>query len=83
MRVLIKNTFVYNAYGEFFEKKDILIGGDKIMAVGKTPLSAELCLDAGGALAIPGFVDIHTHGRDGFDFTSADCEGMKKMAEVD
>ena len=80
MRVLIKNTYVYDPHTEAFSLGDILIGDDKIIGVGKFGLGAELTFDAEGAFALPGFVDIHTHGRDGFDFTTADEAGMKKMA---
>ena len=34
-----------------------------------------------GRLLIPGFVDAHTHGRCGYDFTTASKDQMKLMAE--
>lgn len=37
-----------------------------------------ICLD--GKTIIPGLIDIHTHGRAGYDFTSATKEQMRSMA---
>ena len=36
--------------------------------------------DLGGALVIPGLVDIHTHGAMGADFSDGDPEGLRSMA---
>ena len=72
MKILIKNAYLYDAHGERFYRGGVLIGGERILAVGDIRAAADLTLDADGAFILPGFVDIHTHGRDGYDFTSAD-----------
>ena len=72
MKILIKNSYIYDPYGECFHAGDLLIDGDRISAVGRFELDADLTLDAEGAFLLPGFVDVHTHGRDGYDFTDAD-----------
>ena len=81
MKILIKNAYLYDAQGERFYRGGVLIGGERILAVGNIRASADLTLDANEAFILPGFVDIHTHGRDGYDFTSADEVGLRKMAK--
>lgn len=36
-------------------------------------------IDLDGAFVIPGLVDVHTHGRSGYDFNNADSEGIEIM----
>lgn len=37
---------------------------------------------AGGSLAIPGFIDVHFHGRDGIDFTEAGAYEYVRVAQA-
>ena len=37
-------------------------------------------MDLGGALVIPGLVDLHVHGSAGADFSDGDDEGLRRMA---
>lgn len=53
----------------------------RITSVGEPCRSADSSVDVGGRLLIPGLVDIHTHGRAGYDFNYADTEEMRIMAE--
>lgn len=43
---------------------------------------AGLVYDATGAMALPGFFDIHCHGAVGFDVTDATLEAMEAIAEA-
>ena len=62
--MLIKNARVF--IGKSFINADVLF--DKtILAVGDLPGEADI--DAAGAYLVPGFVDIHTHGAMGEDFS--------------
>ncbi|MDD4495088.1 MAG: N-acetylglucosamine-6-phosphate deacetylase, partial [Eubacteriales bacterium] len=67
-RTIIKNARVITPEG-IFEGGSILIEGSKISLVSKTDICAENCrmIDAGGAYASPGFIDLHTHGAGGHD----------------
>jgi len=56
------------------------VGGDLVAK------SGEECIDAGGRTLLPGFVDIHSHGRGGCDFCDAtdkafDIIGRGKLAD--
>ncbi len=74
--MLIKNA-------KLFEVKSFLEGdirfGRTIEAAGRLEGAADL--DAGGAYVVPGFVDIHTHGAMGEDFSDGKPEGLQPMAD--
>ena len=44
-----------------FEAGDVLIGGKKILAVGRNLNSTASVVDASGMIVMPGFVDTHHH----------------------
>ena len=60
--------------GEFAED-DIFIEGDRIVATGDE--TGEV-IDAKGLLAIPGLVDVHSHGAVGHDF----CDGTHESIDA-
>lgn len=69
---------------------DVRVGLDgRIAAVGgaeAAPRPGDEIIDASGLTLIPGFVDIHSHGRGGFDFCDAtdeafDAIGRGKLAD--
>ena len=39
-------------------------------------------VDASGLLALPGFIDVHTHGAAGYDVNAADVEGLRTIGRV-
>ncbi|MEP7361224.1 MAG: dihydropyrimidinase, partial [Chloroflexota bacterium] len=65
MRVLITNGTVVNADGSTVA--DVLVDGEKIMAVGRGPAGSPLAagveqtIDATGKYVMPGAIDVHTH----------------------
>ena len=74
--MLIKNAKVL--VGRSFIDADILFQ-DKILAVGK--IEGEADYDAQGNYVCPGFVDIHTHGAVGEDFSDGLASGMQPMSD--
>ena len=66
---------------------DVRMEGGRIVAVGAPPAAADgETIDADGLIALPGFIDIHSHGRGGADFcdlTDAAFEriGRGKLAD--
>ena len=53
----------------------------RIVAVGADiqPLAGDRVIDASGLTLLPGFVDIHSHGRGGADFCDATDEAFSKI----
>ena len=52
----------------------------EILPAGRKRRGVDTVIDAAGAVLIPGLVDVHTHGRCGSDFGSADESGLGVMA---
>lgn len=78
MRTYIKNCRVVTPGCEV-EKGGILIEDGKIKALfgsGEAEPSADESIDATGLAVLPGFVDVHCHGRNNYDFCDASTEGV-------
>lgn len=70
--MIIKNAQVYTE-GFAFEKRDVAVEGELFAetAGGGT-------VDASGLLMLPGLIDIHFHGCDGYDF----CDGTDEALDA-
>ena len=69
--------------GQTVQTGDILIQGEKIAAIGDLrDISADMTMDAGGLLVLPGAVDPHVHFNDSFMNTVSihDCEAGTRAA---
>ena len=88
MATLYKNARIYhcNDSGEACFKSGWVLTRDEIIeAVGIGEPTGDLgcfdeTVDLGGDMFIPGLIDVHTHGRAGGDFNSADTDMMVKMS---
>lgn len=84
MKTLYKNAKIYDSYKKSFFTGDLLVDGERISAVfwggydGKR--SNYKTVDLEGAFIAPGLIDVHTHGRAGGDFVSADADMLEKMS---
>lgn len=80
--LLLKNAQTYQEHR--FSKKDILIKDGKIEAVAACGVQdTQGCnevIDCQGKKAVPGFIDIHTHGGAGVDVNGATAEGYEKIS---
>ena len=60
----------------------VLIENDKIrrLYVDTCNLpAADKVVDVGGKMVMPGFIDVHCHGRSNADFADADLDGLKRI----
>ena len=71
----IKNALLYDTASASFIPGALRTGNGVIAGFEETTDAVDLR----GCPVIPGLVDMHTHGRGGFDFASATVEEMKKM----
>ncbi|MBQ9786759.1 MAG: N-acetylglucosamine-6-phosphate deacetylase [Lentisphaeria bacterium] len=83
MFTLIENCRLISPDVEIAEAS-ILIENEKIIQVAPGKISAPAgcrVIDAAGLTAVPGFIDLHCHGRNSFDFCDGSAEGAKAIAE--
>lgn len=61
--ILIQNSRILDGAGNPYYKSDIAIRDGKIAAIAAhiPAEQADLCIDASGLTAAPGFIDVHTH----------------------
>lgn len=73
-KLLIKNAHVvspgYDQVGAAILVEDNKIA--EVFAPGAAAPAADVVFDAAGALVVPGFIDIHFHGANGYDFTDTE-----------
>lgn len=81
MTVLFKNGSVYNNAERRFVKADLLAENGVVVDpayTGEVPADAEI-VDCTGRYLLPGLVDVHTHGRSGYDFNNVDAEAVTAL----
>ncbi len=81
--VLIKNARVITA-SEKWERGWLLSREGKIelLGSGKPPDVGQVeTIDAGGLTLAPGFIDVHVHGREGYETMDATPEALRAMAK--
>ena len=80
--MILTNAKIYDLTDKTFKSGSLEIDNGIIKNIywGKNFDTPE-CKDMNGALLMPGFVDAHTHGRNGFDFNTASKEEMQIMKD--
>lgn len=69
--------------GEKFERLSVRTEGAKIVETASelSEKAGEEVTELGENLLVPGFIDLHTHGCMGYDFSTADKEEIGKMCD--
>lgn len=62
--LLITNAQIADGTGAPLAQGGIAVKSGRIVAVGEVTGTADATLDAGGKIAAPGFIDVHTHSED-------------------
>ncbi|MBQ9083778.1 MAG: N-acetylglucosamine-6-phosphate deacetylase [Clostridia bacterium] len=80
--MLLKNAQILNDQFEWM-RGDIRITDGRISEIGLSLTDEPYTVDCTGLLAVPGLVDIHTHGAAGVDYSTADAEHMSKALQFE
>lgn len=81
----MKRSFVHATVvtpGKRLENATIITDGETILEVGTALPPQGVAIDAHGALAVPGFIDIHTHGACGVDCTDDNPQAIEVVAKA-
>ncbi len=79
MKSVIHGAKVYLTPERRFAGTDILVEDGKILALGTDHWDADTVIHCENKYILPGLVDVHTHGRAGYDFNTADEVGVRAM----
>ena len=83
MKTLITNAHIISP-GIDIEGGSVLLDGSKIAAVlqpGEATPTADKTIDAHGAMLLPGFIDVHSHGAGGCDTCDCTVESIRTIAD--
>ena len=74
---MVIRTSIYYADGKCHQDKDIAVINGRISAIGHMQNPD---VDLSGLLVLPGFLDIHVHGGNGFDIMDAAYEAINNIS---
>ncbi len=83
MNCLIRNASVFHSLTLTYLSGDLLVRDGRIADFGNSLTAPDgmPVFDAKGQKLLPGLVDVHTHGRAGGDFSTADGVTLRRMSE--
>ncbi len=76
--ILIRGGQVADGTGGPRVRADVAITGDRIVYVGRAPVTAKRIIEAAGKVISPGFIDMHSHSEFGLAF---DGRGLSKITQ--
>ena len=80
---LIKNAHIISPDCDLANAAVLIADGviKQIFADGDTLPVADETVDIAGKMLVPGFIDVHTHGRSGYEFTDGNYEHLQTMCK--
>lgn len=83
MKRLFCDGLIYDTEKKEFIRADILTDDTKIIRIEEEAdiLEADEIVDCSGKYIIPGFVDVHSHGRTLHDFNTTDTDGVRELRD--
>lgn len=81
-KTIFTDCCVYRTDSESFRAASVVVRGDTVTDIieESSPLPEGDIISLGGRYVIPGLVDVHSHGRGGYDFNTAAPELYSKIA---
>ena len=81
MKTLLKNARIISVDCDLAGGSVLLENGKiaRLYAPGDALPAADKVFDLAGAMLMPGFIDVHTHGRSGYEFTDGVLEHLNTM----
>lgn len=79
--MIIRNGMVFQENKNFVQRDVYIENGRIVHSIQDVEDTAEV--DASGLYVLPGFVDIHSHGAVGHDFSDGDEEGLKEILKYE
>ncbi len=82
MQIQFTDARIYDSAAGEFIPGTMTVADGRITSVthGELSPTARVTVSLGGRRVAPGLIDVHTHGRAGYDFSTADEAGMRAMA---
>ena len=77
MTVRIENAYIFNTEKRCFEYGSLCFENGTII---KKLLFPDVVIDAKGGYLLPGFIDVHTHGRCGMEFMETDSKILSELS---
>ncbi|MBO5722621.1 MAG: N-acetylglucosamine-6-phosphate deacetylase [Lentisphaeria bacterium] len=83
MKTLLKNARIISVDCDLAGGSVLLENGKiaRLYAPGDELPAADKVFDLAGAMLMPGFIDVHTHGRSGYEFTDGVLEHLNTMCK--
>lgn len=77
MTIKIENAYIFNTEKRCFEFGSIYFENENLI---KKSFFPDAVIDAAGGYILPGFIDVHTHGRCGIDIMDADPKTLSELS---